>query len=321
MFGWWRSFISRTSLGKLRPDSRRTLSSPRIGRLRVAQKILVVTGPTASGKTDFALKLAADDPTIEIVNADAFQVYRGLDIGTAKPSHEERGLVPHHLIDIREPHEDFNAADYSRLARECIREILARHKTPVVVGGTGLYIDALFNGLMHVEQDMTDGRERARREIEQNGFEEMLRRLEPIDPDLYEQTRREGNPLRLQRAWEHYYATGEALGKTRKEKKPEPFEYEPECKVMTVARPEIWRRIEQRVNNMIAGGWLKESETLMRDGVTREMPAMRAIGYREMFDVVEGHSSLAEARERIIVRTRQYAKRQVTWMKKYQSAN
>ena len=282
----WR-FISTTSLGKLRPDSRFTLSLPRTGRLSTARKLLVITGPTASGKTDHALKLAEHDPSIEIVNADAFLVYRGFDIGTAKPSRDEMQRVPHHLIDIREPHEDFNAADYSRLARQSIREIIARGKTPVVVGGTGLYIDALFNGIMEVPQDMTDGRERARRDIEQYGFEEMLRRLEPIDPDLYQQTRREGNPLRLQRAWEHYYATGEALGKTRKENKPEPFEFEPECKVMSVARPEIWRRIEQRVDRMISSSWLKEAEGLM-GGVTRDMPAMRAIGYREMFDVVEG---------------------------------
>jgi tRNA dimethylallyltransferase len=285
--------------------------------LSSAQKIFVITGPTASGKTDYALKLAEQDPTIEIVNADAFLVYRGFDIGTAKPSQDEMQRVPHHLIDIREPHEEFNAADYSRLAREAIREIIARGNTPVVVGGTGLYIDALFNGLMEVPQDLSDGRERARREIEQNGFEEMLRRLETIDPDLYQQTRREGNPLRLQRAWEHYYATGEALGKTRKENKPEAFEFAPEYRVMSVARPEIWKRIEQRVDRMIARGWPIEAERLMRKGVTRDMPAMRAIGYREMFDVADGHLPLAEARERIIVRTRQYAKRQVTWMKRY----
>jgi tRNA dimethylallyltransferase len=314
MFRWLRSFISRTSLDKLRPDSWLPHTP---GRLSVAQKILFNNGPTATGKTKHVLKFDEEDTTIEIINSDAFLVYRGFDIGTAKPSSEELQRVPHHLIDIREPHEEFNAADYSRLARKTIRDIIARGKTPVVVGGTGLYIDALFNGIMEVEQDMTDGRERARREIEEFGFEEMLRRLEPIDPDLYQQTRREGNPLRLQRAWEHYYATGEALGKTRKDNKPEPFEFAPQYKVMTISRPEIWKRIEQRVDRMMARGWQIEAERLMRKGVTRDMPAMRAIGYREMFDVVEGRMTIREARERIIVRTRQYAKRQVTWMKKY----
>jgi tRNA dimethylallyltransferase len=285
--------------------------------LSSAQKILVISGPTASGKTDYALKLAEQNPSIEIVNADAFLVYRRFDIGTAKPSIEEMQRVPHHIVDIREPHEEFNAADYSRLARKTIRDIIGRGKTPVVVGGTGLYIDALFNGIMEVGQDMSDGRERARREIAEFGFEEMLRRLEKIDPDLYQQTRREGNPLRLQRAWEHYYATGEALGKARKENLPERFEYAREYKVLEVPRPEVWRRIEQRVDRMIARGWPIEAERLMRKGVTRDMPAMRAIGYREMFDVVEGLMRIEEARERIIIRTRQYAKRQVTWMKKY----
>lgn len=321
MFARLRSFIRViTSLGKQRPDSRFTLSLPRTpGRLSSASKVLVITGPTASGKTDYALKLAEQDASIEIVNADAFLVYRGFDIGTAKPSSEEMQRAPHHLIDIREPQEEFNAAEYSRLARKTIREIVSRGKTPIVVGGTGLYLDALFNGIMEVDQDMTDGRERARREIEEFGFEEMLRRLENIDPDLYQQTLREGNPLRLQRAWEHYYATGQPLGVSRKQNLPEPFEYLPDCKVLDVPRPEIWRRIEQRVDRMIARGWQIEAERLIRKGVTREMPAMRAIGYREMFDVVQNQMTPAEARERIIVRTRQYSKRQVTWMKKYQS--
>lgn len=285
-----------------------------------SQSILVVTGPTAAGKTDFALKLAESDPAIEIVNADAFLLYRGFDIGTAKPDKEVRERIPHHLIDILEPNEQFNAADYSRLAREIIRDIIGRGKMPVVVGGTGLYIDALFDGMMSV--DLTDGkleaaRERARDEIARNGFEEMLERLRGVDPILFAQIRREMNPIRLQRAWEHYYATGEPLGVSRKQK-PEPFEFLPEYKVLDVPRPEIWRRIEQRVDQMIAHGWPAEAEGLLRSGATREAPAIRAIGYREMFDVAEGLLPLAQARERIVIRTRQYAKRQVTWMKRYQ---
>lgn len=287
--------------------------------MSLAQRVLVITGPTASGKTDYALKLAEADPTIEIVNADAFLIYRGFDIGTAKPEKEIRARVPHHLIDILEPNEQFNAADYSRLARETIRDIIERQKTPVVVGGTGLYIDALFDGIMSV--DLLDGkleaaRERARDEIASNGFEEMLERLRGVDPVLFAQIRREMNPIRLQRAWEHYYATGEPLGETRKQK-PEPFEFLPEYKVLDIPRPEIWHRIEQRVEMMIARGWPAEAEQLLRSGVTRDYPAMRAIGYREMFDVAEGLLPLAQARERIVIRTRQYAKRQVTWMKKY----
>ncbi len=133
---------------------------------------------------------------------------------------------------------------------------------------------------------------------------------------FFTQIQRERNPIRLERAWAHYYATGEPLGETRK-RKPEPFEYRPEFKVLTVPRPELWRRIEDRVDKMLANGWFEEAKTLKQKGITREMPAMRAIGYGELFDVIEGKRKLDDARECIIFRTRQYAKRQVTWMKKY----
>ncbi|MDP4233671.1 MAG: tRNA (adenosine(37)-N6)-dimethylallyltransferase MiaA [Bacteroidota bacterium] len=281
--------------------------------------ILVVTGPTAAGKTDFALRIAEADPLVEIINADAFLLYRGFDIGTAKPDKDTLSRIPHHLIDFLDPHDHFSAAEYSRLGREAIRDIMSRGKTPIVVGGTGLYIDALFDGIISVEPlngKLDAARDRTRSEIEEYGFEEMHQRLRGVDPVLFDQILREMNPIRLQRAWEHFYATGEPLGVAR-ERKPEPFEYEPEFHVIDHPRPEIWHRIEVRVDRMIARGWPIEAERLMRRGVTREAYGMRAIGYREMFDVVEGLLSLQEARERIVIRTRQYAKRQVTWMKKY----
>ncbi len=279
----------------------------------------IITGPTASGKTDLALTLARADRSIEIVSADASLVYRSLDIGTAKPSKEILAEVPHHLIDILEPSEPFSAADYSTRARSAIREIISRGKTPIVVGGTGLYIDALFNGLPTLDipnDDLRAARERAKREIAEEGFDAMHERLREIDPELYVQIRRERNPIRLERAWTHYYATGEPLGEARK-RVPEPFEFKPEYQVLIVPRPELWRRIEARVDEMLANGWLWEVEGLMQRGVTRTMPAMRAHGYRELFDVLTGNLSLDAARESIIIQTRQYAKRQVTWMKKY----
>jgi tRNA dimethylallyltransferase len=283
------------------------------------EKILVITGPTASGKTEVALGLARSDPRIEIVNADASLLYRGFDIGTAKPKKEILAEIPHHLIDILGPNEKFSAAEYSKRAREVIREIISRRGTPVVVGGTGLYIDALFDGLSSIEipeEELSEARTRAQREIAEKGFDTMHEQLRSIDPELYTQIQRERNPIRLERAWAHYYASGEPLGETRK-RVPEPFEHHPTYKVLTVPRPELWQRIEDRIDAMLKGGWLEEAKGLMQRGITREMPAMRAIGYRELFDVIEGKRSLNEARERIIFRTRQYAKRQVTWMKKY----
>jgi tRNA dimethylallyltransferase len=283
------------------------------------KSILVITGPTASGKTEFALNLARTDPRVEIVNADASLIYRGFDIGTAKPSKEIREEVPHHLIDILKPNEKFSAADYSKLARNVIREIFSRDKIPIVVGGTGFYIDALFEGIAPIDvldEDASAAKERYSREQKEFGFDEMHERLREIDPILFAQIRRERNPIRLERAWTHYYATGEPLGEARK-RSGEKFEFRPEYNVLEFPRAELWKRIESRVDSMIADGWMDEAKTLMNQGITRDFPAMRAIGYREMFDVIEGNTSLENARELIIFRTRQYAKRQSTWMKKY----
>jgi tRNA dimethylallyltransferase len=283
------------------------------------EKILVSTGPTASGKTEVAEGLARFDPRIEIVNADASLLYRGFDIGTAKPKKEILAEIPHHLIDILEPSEQFSAAEYSKRAREVIREIISRGKTPVVVGGTGFYIDALFDGISSIEipeEELSVAKTRAQNEIQEQGFDAMHEKVRLIDPELYIQIQRERNPIRLERAWAHYYATGEPLGETRK-RIPEPFEYRPTYKVLTIPRSELWQRIEVRVDEMLSAGWLEEAKGLMQKGITRNMPAMRAIGYRELFDVIEGKRVLDDARERIIFRTRQYAKRQVTWTKKY----
>ena len=280
----------------------------------------MITGPTASGKTALALDFASKDSSIEIVSADASLLYRGFDIGTAKPGKEVLDRIPHHLIDILDPSDPFSAADYSRLARTVIREIIMRGKTPVVVGGTGFYIDALFDGIIEVDipkEELQLAKERTSREIESEGFDAMLDKLRTVDPVLYAQIQRERNPLRLHRAWEHYYATGESLGEARK-RIPERFEFLPKYTVLSRPREELWRRIEGRVDSMLASGWLEEAERLKQAGITRDMPAMRAIGYRELFDVLDGIIMLEEARNKIVIRTRQYAKRQVTWMKQYE---
>lgn len=283
-------------------------------------QVEVITGPTASGKTSLALERAKDNPNVEIVNADAFQLYKGFDIGTAKPSKSIRQQIPHHLIDILEPSERFSAADYSRKGRDVIRDSISRGKTPIVVGGTGFYIDALFFGLSSIEVDdelIVSAREKYIAEYETFGFDAMLAKLGEFDTVLFEQVTRERNPIRLERAFIHYYATGTPLGIARQEK-PEPFEHEPKYTVLTVERDELLRRIELRVDEMLAAGWLDEVRLLLENGVTTDMPAMRAIGYSELAEVILGTMTLEEAREKIIIGTRQYAKRQTTWMKRYQ---
>lgn len=284
-------------------------------------KIEVITGPTASGKTDLAMQIAAKDPLVEIVNADASLLYEGFDIGTAKPSKEIRARIPHHLIDILKPAVRFNAAEYATVARNTIREITAKGKTPLVVGGTGFYIDALFFGIAALEADeekLDQARITVAKEMAEFGFDAMHAKLRTIDADLYEQISRERNPRRLERAWEFYYATGIPLGEARKEK-PEPFELGPKFTVLEVEREELRKRIGKRIDEMLAAGWLKEVERLLASGITTEMPAMNAIGYRDLASVVRGETTIDEAREQIIIRTRQYAKRQETWMKRYKN--
>lgn len=283
-------------------------------------QIEVITGPTASGKTSLALERAKENPNVEIVNADAFQLYKGFDIGTTKASITIREQIPHHLIDILEPSERFSAAEYSKQGRDVIRNIISRSKTPIVVGGTGFYIDALFFGLSSIEVDdelLTSAREKYSNEYEAFGFEAMLTKLSNFDESLFEQVTRERNPIRLERAFIHYYATGTPLGIARQEK-PEPFEHEPKYTVLTVERDELLRRIELRVDEMLTTGWLEEVRLLLANGVILNMPAMRAIGYSELAEVVSGTMKIEEAREKIIIGTRQYAKRQTTWMKRYQ---
>ena len=282
-------------------------------------QIEVITGPTASGKTTLALKRFEDDLNVEIINADASLLYKGFDIGTAKPSKEIRERIPHHLIDILQPHERFNAADYARSARATIRKIIEKGKTPLVVGGTGFYIDALFFGITTVDADeekLFQARSKVALEMQEFGFNVMHEKLREIDPILYEQIARERNPRRLERAWEFYYATGIALGEARKVKS-EPFEFEPAFTVIEVERDVLWERIALRIDTMLFSGWLNETAQLLSSGVTNDMPAMNAIGYRELAAVLHGETTLDEAREAILIRTRQYAKRQVTWMKRY----
>jgi tRNA dimethylallyltransferase len=282
--------------------------------------ILAIIGPTASGKTQLALELAHGNPEIEIVNADAQLLYKGFDIGTAKPSKEELAAVPHHLISILEPPELFSAADYTKIARACIRDILKRGKTPIVVGGTGFYIDALFFGLSPTEvpkEILAEVRLRVAREIESMGFEVMHERLKEIDPVLYHQIAREQNPIRLTRAWEMYYATGIPLGETRKHAK-DTFEYKPELRMLNIPRNVLWKRIEERTQLLLDAGWLEEVRVLLQMGVTIAMPAMKAIGYKELAEVINEKLPLEKAVEKIIIRTRQYAKRQVTWLRRYE---
>ncbi|MEP7234755.1 MAG: tRNA (adenosine(37)-N6)-dimethylallyltransferase MiaA, partial [Ignavibacteriota bacterium] len=234
---------------------------------------------------------------------------------------EVRSRIIHHLIDILGADIRFNAAEFAVQARNVLRDILSRGKTPLVVGGTGFYIDALFYGLASVEVEpdkLEVARARVAKEMAEFGFNAMHEKLLSIDGTLYSQIARERNPRRLERAWEYYYATGQPLGEARNAK-PEPFEFLPNFNVIEVEREELNRNIVQRIDTMLADRWLDEVIQLLGSGITLEQPAMNAIGYRELVEVAQGRMEITEARELIIIRTRQYAKRQVTWMKRYKN--
>ncbi len=279
-------------------------------------KIVIVLGPTASGKTELAIRLAESFDG-EIVNADSMQVYRGMDIGTAKPSLEERRRIPHHLIDIVDPDEDFSASDFRREASRAIADIHGRGKRAIVVGGTGLYIKALLKGLV----DSPSGEETIRRELEETaerlGGAELLRRLAEVDPETAGRLH-PNDRVRIIRALEVYLQTGRPISRFREEHDFAGDYYDSLKLGIAVERGELYRRIEERVDRMMAEGFPEEVRGLLARGYTAQLKPFRAIGYKEMCVHLSGACTLEEAVRLIKRDTRRYAKRQMTWFKQDQ---
>lgn len=274
-------------------------------------KILVVCGPTASGKSDLALRLA-HKLNAEIINADSMQVYRGLDIGTAKPTPQQRSEVPHHLIDIVDPGCFFSAADFAEAADNAIREITNRGKRVIVVGGTGLYIKALLKGLV----DSPGGSGRIRTELQMEairiGNEGMFERLRQVDPELAAGLH-PNNLVRVIRALEVQQLTGVPLSRHQQEHAFAINRYESLQIGISVERAALYRRIEERVDRMVSEGLMEEVRGLLSSGLGRELKPMRSIGYKEAASFLGGEISLLEAVNLIKRDTRRYAKRQLTW--------
>ena len=274
--------------------------------------LLVIAGPTASGKTSLALELAEHLP-IEVISADSRQVYRGLDVGTAKPTPAQRRRVPHHLIDVADPDEVFTAHRFAKMARAAIDDIEARGARPVVVGGTGFYIKALLNALpLGSTPPDPELRRRLTRELEADGTEPLIERLRSIDPqraasiDL-------NNPRRLIRALEVVEAQGRLPTAERQPANIRPipsFVLGLEVDPSTLAD-----RIAQRTARMFQDGLLDEARWLRDQGYVRSLPALTGVGYAEALAHLDGQLSLAEAIERTTIRTRQYARRQRTWFR------
>lgn len=279
-------------------------------------RIIAVTGPTAVGKTEYTIKLARA-VNAEIVSCDSMQLYKYLDIGSAKPTAEERAQVRHYLVDEIDPAGDFSVAKYKRLAENAIDEILEKGKIPLVTGGTGLYLDALLYDMDFGPQpaDTTKSR-RAEliRFAETEGNEALHALLEKEDPDAAARIH-PNNVVRVARALEAA-ERGEKIAPFRDSRKKS-GKYDVLLIGLTRDRQELYNRINMRVGMMLEAGLVDEVRDLRDKGLTREDIAMKGIGYKEIFDYLDGICTLDEAADNIRKNTRHFAKRQMTWFRKY----
>ena len=279
-------------------------------------KILVISGPTASGKTALAVELALQHSG-EVVSADSMQIYRRMDIGTAKPTRAEMRGVPHHMLDVADPEEDFSVARYVELAARCVNDILARGKLPIVAGGTGLYIDSLLSGRTFARFDPDSPlRRELEEELARRGGAALLEELARADPDTAARLH-PNDGKRIVRALEVYRSTGTTLTAHNAMTRSLTPRYD--ALTLTLAfqrREDMWDRIDRRVDRMMADGLAEEVRALLDSGVPDRCTAMQAIGYKEMAAALRGDGDTARAAEEIKLRSRQYAKRQLTWFRR-----
>ena len=277
--------------------------------------VVAVGGPTASGKTAFSVQLAKRLGG-EVVCADSMQIYKGLDVGTAKATKEEMEGVPHHLMDFLPPEETFSVADFVEAANREVQAITGRGRLPVLVGGTGLYIESFLNGVRFAEQKTDPAlRERLGKEAGELGAQAMHGRLAAIDPD-YAATVHPNNVGRVIRALELYYSSGKTMSRQRAESLPEtpPFDSMVFC-LAPAERSELYRRIDVRVDRMLEAGILEEAK-MVWENRERYRTAAQAIGYKEFFPYFEGTADLAACTDKLKQASRNYAKRQLTWFRR-----
>ncbi len=279
-------------------------------------KILIIVGPTAVGKSALALWLA-QEYSGEIISCDSMQVYRGFDVGTDKPRPEARKKVPHHLIDIIEPEEQFSAADFARLAVEIAGEVINRGHLPIVVGGTGLYHRALVQGLFPGPGRDSALRQLLKKEASELGLETLYERLKQVDPDYAAKiSPRDG--IRIIRALEVYQLTGQPIShhfqNTSSPAREKGFILRQIG--LKLERKELYRRIEARVDRMFAQGIVEEVKNLLAKGVPEKATPFKGLGYRQVLKYLKGEISLQEAINETKLETRHYAKRQLTWFRK-----
>lgn len=280
------------------------------------KKLIVLTGPTAVGKTKLSIQLAKAIGG-EIISADSMQVYRGMDIGSAKITEEEKEGIPHYLIDVLDPSEEFNIVLFQQLAKEAIKQIHEKGKIPILAGGTGFYIQSVLYDIDFSEHDEKDG---IRDELEaiakeEQGPHRLHERLKEVDLESAKIIH-ENNVKRVIRALEFYEETGMRISEHNKEQHQKESPYDVSYFVLNDDRTKVYERIDKRVDLMIKAGLVEEVRRLKEQGCRRDMVSMQGLGYKEILDYLEGEIPLEEAIYRIKRDTRHFAKRQITWFKR-----
>ena len=279
------------------------------------QKLVVITGPTAVGKTKLSIELAKRIGG-EIISADSMQVYKYMNIGTDKISPDKTEGIPHHLIDFLDPHEDFNVFIFQKLVKEAVSEIAERGKVPIIVGGTGFYIQAVLYDIDFTE---TDEDETYRHELEKRAIAEgvhvLHEELRAVDPESAEAIH-ENNSKRVIRALEYFKKTGRKISEHNKEQHQRTSPYDFKYFVLTDDREVLYSRIDRRVDQMIEDGLEDEVKELLAMNIPRDATSMQGLGYREMIGYLEGEYDLNRAIYLIKRNTRHFAKRQLTWFKR-----
>ena len=277
--------------------------------------IICIAGPTASGKTALAVELAKD-LSGEVVSCDSMQVYKRMDIGTAKPTEEEMQGIPHHMIDVAEPDEDFSVSRYCCLAAPIVDDIVARGKTAIIAGGTGLYMDSLIRGNAFAPFPSTGVRERLETQADSEGMEFMLNWLRSVDPESAARLHL-SDRKRIIRALEVYLETGQTITEHNRKTQQIPPKYTPLWLGLDFAdRAELYHRIDLRVDLMLEMGLISEIQGLLASGIPPRCTAMQAIGYKEFVAALHGEETIAQAAEEVKKASRHYAKRQLTWFRR-----
>ena len=278
-------------------------------------KIICVAGPTASGKTALAVELAKLTDG-EVISCDSMQVYRRMNIGTAKPSFDEMEGIPHHMLDVAEPDEDFSVSRYCEMATPILEDILARGKTAIVAGGTGLYMDALIRGNDFAPFPSTGMREKLEQQADAEGTEKMLSRLRAIDPDAAARLH-PADRKRIIRALEVWYETGETITAHNLKTQAIPPRYAPLWLGLDFEnRQDLYDRIDRRVGIMLEQGLMEEIQGLLHSGIPEKSTAMQAIGYKEFVAALRGDMTIDQAADEVRKASRHYAKRQLTWFRR-----